>query len=69
MNRDTKLHKFHPFTTKKVGDRVKILRHPASGDADGYYYGTLTEAGVVFDEVVPIRGADLDTDSICLIKA
>jgi hypothetical protein len=49
---------FHQLTTKKEGDRVKILRHPAD-ESRGWYYGTvfhqaLTDSlRVRWDEDIP----------------
>jgi hypothetical protein len=54
-------HTFHPLTTKQIGDRVKIHKHPASG-TDSYFYGTVIHRPlhdhleVEWDKVIPYLG-------------
>jgi len=49
---------FHSSTIKQLGDRVKILRHPAD-ESRGYVFGTVThrppsdELIVMWDEKLP----------------
>jgi hypothetical protein len=39
---------FHKFHKKKLGDRVKIPRHPTD-ESRGYYYGTVIRGRFIFD--------------------
>jgi hypothetical protein len=49
---------YHPMTTKKIGDRVKVPKHPADYSR-GYFFGTVIHRGpsdnllVQWDENIP----------------
>lgn len=57
---------FHPMTTKKIGDRVKVPRF-ATDETRGYHYGTVEhrplrdELIVVWDQPIPYMGSKYST--------
>jgi hypothetical protein len=57
---------FHPQTTKMIGDRVKMPRHPAD-ESRGWYYGTVFHQApsdrlkVRWDEDIPYCSRITDT--------
>jgi hypothetical protein len=63
---------FHPCTTKKIGDRVKVPKHPASEEC-GYYYGTVVHIGpsddlrVQWDQKIPFMARTSNIEPAILV--